>query len=108
MDLASHLSRPFRKRATAALPPSIFTFPERSASPTWRPSEQCGQRGGVGREGHIGLLGAPAAELDPAVGDLDAEAVLAEPQLAAGVLPLTIERSSAERAAPHVPDPCEI
>jgi hypothetical protein len=46
--------------------------------------------------------------LAPAVGDLDAEAVLAEPQLVAGVLPLTIERSSAERAAPHVPDPCEI
>jgi hypothetical protein len=37
-----------------------------------------------------------SALLAPAVGDLDAEAVLAEPQLVAGVLPLTIERSSAE------------
>jgi hypothetical protein len=36
----------------------------------------------------FGLVGAPAVELDPAVGDLDAEAVLAEPQLVAGVLAL--------------------
>ena len=45
--------------------------------------EYAGECGGVGVDRRVGLIGGPARDVEPAVGDAGVEVVLAEPQLVA-------------------------
>jgi hypothetical protein len=59
------------KRSTAALSPSIVILSERCASASGRPPERGVERVGVGVNRRVGLISAPAGDLDLIVCHLD-------------------------------------